>query len=95
MFLSVKGAIEIKLTDYHFCPSANKALEDKLQEMNVASDKAVGELKNRIQSLEKELDNANELLSSSKRRGQLCCFCSFGYFPPLFFFFAKACITHF
>uniref|UniRef100_A0A3Q0S4T6 Nucleoprotein TPR n=1 Tax=Amphilophus citrinellus TaxID=61819 RepID=A0A3Q0S4T6_AMPCI len=50
---------------------ANKALEDKLQEMNGITDKTVGELKDRIQSLEKELDNANELLSSSKLRGQL------------------------
>uniref|UniRef100_A0A669EWG1 Nucleoprotein TPR n=1 Tax=Oreochromis niloticus TaxID=8128 RepID=A0A669EWG1_ORENI len=50
---------------------ANKALEDKLQEMNGVTDKTVGELKDRIQGLEKELDNANELLSSSKLRGQL------------------------
>ncbi|XP_030582625.1 translocated promoter region b, nuclear basket protein [Archocentrus centrarchus] len=48
---------------------ANKGLEDKLQEMNGITDKTVGELKDRIQSLEKELDNANELLSSSKLRG--------------------------
>lgn len=48
---------------------ANKALEDKLQEMNGATDKSVVELKERIQVLEKELDNANELLSSSKLRG--------------------------
>uniref|UniRef100_A0A3B4G4L8 Nucleoprotein TPR n=1 Tax=Pundamilia nyererei TaxID=303518 RepID=A0A3B4G4L8_9CICH len=47
---------------------ANKALEDKLQEMNGVTDKTVGELKDRIQGLEKELDNANELLSSSKLR---------------------------
>lgn len=55
-----------------FLPSltANKALEDKLQEMNGVTDKTVGELKDRIQGLEKELDNANELLSSSKLRGQ-------------------------
>uniref|UniRef100_A0A4W6CYW4 Nucleoprotein TPR n=1 Tax=Lates calcarifer TaxID=8187 RepID=A0A4W6CYW4_LATCA len=43
---------------------ANKALEEKVQEMNGATDKAVAELKERIQGLEKELDNANELLSS-------------------------------
>uniref|UniRef100_A0A8C4ITP2 Nucleoprotein TPR n=1 Tax=Dicentrarchus labrax TaxID=13489 RepID=A0A8C4ITP2_DICLA len=48
---------------------ANKALEEKLQEMNGATDKSVAELKERIQGLEKELDNANELLSSSKLRG--------------------------
>lgn len=39
--------------------------------MNGATDKNVAELKERIQALEKELDNANELLSSSKFRGQL------------------------
>ncbi|XP_068445751.1 translocated promoter region b, nuclear basket protein [Clinocottus analis] len=50
---------------------ANKALEDTLQEMNGATDKTVAELKERIQSLEKELDNANELLSSSKLRGPI------------------------
>ncbi|XP_022066194.2 translocated promoter region b, nuclear basket protein [Acanthochromis polyacanthus] len=48
---------------------ANKALEEKCQEMNGATDTIVGELKDRIQSLERELDNANELLSSSKLRG--------------------------
>ncbi|XP_075944416.1 translocated promoter region b, nuclear basket protein isoform X3 [Anarhichas minor] len=50
---------------------ANKALEEKLQEMNGATDKSVAELKERIQGLEKELDNANELLSSSKLRGPI------------------------
>lgn len=49
--------------------AANKDLEDKLQEMNAASDKSVVDLKERIQILEKELHNANELLSSSKLRG--------------------------
>lgn len=39
--------------------------------MNGATDKSVAELKERIQVLEKELDNANELLSSSKLRGSL------------------------
>lgn len=50
---------------------ANKVLEERVQEMNGNTDKTVAELKERIQSLEKELDNANELLSSSKLRGQL------------------------
>ncbi|XP_037553921.1 translocated promoter region b, nuclear basket protein [Nematolebias whitei] len=50
---------------------ANKVLEEKLQEMTSASDKNAGELKDRIQSLEKELDNANELLSSSKHRSSV------------------------
>lgn len=59
-----------------FTPSiiANKALEDKVQEMNGATDQSVAELKERIQVLEKELDNANELLSSSKLRGLLFVF---------------------
>ncbi|KAM4739914.1 translocated promoter region b, nuclear basket protein isoform 2-T2 [Anableps anableps] len=48
---------------------ANKVLEEKLQEMNGAADKTVNELKDRIQSLEKELDNANDLLSTSKLKG--------------------------
>uniref|UniRef100_A0A672ZEQ7 Nucleoprotein TPR n=1 Tax=Sphaeramia orbicularis TaxID=375764 RepID=A0A672ZEQ7_9TELE len=48
---------------------ANKTLEEKLQEMNGSTDKTVVELKERIQGLEKELDNANELLSNSKLRG--------------------------
>lgn len=51
--------------------AANKALEGKLQEMNGATDNTVAELKERIQGLEKELDNANDLLSNSKLRGQL------------------------
>ena len=50
--------------------SANQAQEQKLQEMNEARDVALAELQQRIQSLEKELDNANELLSDSKHRGQ-------------------------
>uniref|UniRef100_A0A667WHW8 Nucleoprotein TPR n=1 Tax=Myripristis murdjan TaxID=586833 RepID=A0A667WHW8_9TELE len=48
---------------------ANKALEEKLQEMNSAKEKTGDELRERIQCLEKELDNANELLSDSKHRG--------------------------
>lgn len=40
-----------------------------MQEMNCNSDKNVTALKERVQVLEKELDNANELLSSSKLRG--------------------------
>ncbi|XP_029285243.1 translocated promoter region b, nuclear basket protein [Cottoperca gobio] len=50
---------------------ANKALEEKLQDMNGATDKSVAELKERIQGLEKELDNTNELLSGSKLRGPI------------------------
>uniref|UniRef100_A0A8C5I125 Nucleoprotein TPR n=1 Tax=Gouania willdenowi TaxID=441366 RepID=A0A8C5I125_GOUWI len=43
---------------------ANNALEEKLQDMNGAADKNIEELKARIKSLERELDNANDLLSS-------------------------------
>ncbi|XP_029003449.1 translocated promoter region b, nuclear basket protein isoform X2 [Betta splendens] len=48
---------------------ANKALEENLQETNGATETTVAKLKEKIQCLEKELDNANELLSSSKLRG--------------------------
>lgn len=44
-----------------------------MQEMNCNSDKNVTALKERVQVLEKELDNANELLSSSKLRGLFFC----------------------
>ncbi|KAJ4943788.1 hypothetical protein JOQ06_006283 [Pogonophryne albipinna] len=50
---------------------ANQALEEKLQDMNGATDKSVAELNERIQVLEKELDNTNELLSSSTLRGPI------------------------
>ncbi|CAL1594449.1 unnamed protein product [Knipowitschia caucasica] len=48
---------------------ANKVLEEKVAEMNADTDKATAELRLRIQGLEKELDNANELLASSNLRG--------------------------
>uniref|UniRef100_A0A6Q2XHY6 Nucleoprotein TPR n=1 Tax=Esox lucius TaxID=8010 RepID=A0A6Q2XHY6_ESOLU len=54
------------------CPSlytANKALEVRLQEMDGCREKEVAEWKERISSLEKELENANELLSDAKLRG--------------------------
>uniref|UniRef100_A0A673YRW3 Nucleoprotein TPR n=1 Tax=Salmo trutta TaxID=8032 RepID=A0A673YRW3_SALTR len=47
---------------------ANKALEVRLQEMDDCQDKEAAELKERIISLEKELENANELLSDTKLR---------------------------
>uniref|UniRef100_A0A4W5PJ12 Nucleoprotein TPR n=1 Tax=Hucho hucho TaxID=62062 RepID=A0A4W5PJ12_9TELE len=47
---------------------ANKALEVRLQEMDDCRDKEAAELKERITSLEKELENANELLSDTKLR---------------------------
>nr|XP_046209013.1 nucleoprotein TPR-like isoform X3 [Oncorhynchus gorbuscha] len=48
---------------------ANKALEVKLQEMDASRIKEAAELKDSISSLEKELDNANQLLSDTKLRG--------------------------
>ncbi|KAG7279423.1 hypothetical protein CRUP_024242 [Coryphaenoides rupestris] len=48
---------------------ASEAQEQKLQGMKGAQDMTVAELQQRIQSLEKELGNANELLSDSKQRG--------------------------
>uniref|UniRef100_A0A4W5PH80 Nucleoprotein TPR n=1 Tax=Hucho hucho TaxID=62062 RepID=A0A4W5PH80_9TELE len=50
---------------------ANKALEVRLQEMDDCRDKEAAELKERITSLEKELENANELLSDTKLRASV------------------------
>uniref|UniRef100_A0A673YG87 Nucleoprotein TPR n=1 Tax=Salmo trutta TaxID=8032 RepID=A0A673YG87_SALTR len=50
---------------------ANKALEVRLQEMDDCQDKEAAELKERIISLEKELENANELLSDTKLRASV------------------------
>uniref|UniRef100_A0A673VLS5 Nucleoprotein TPR n=1 Tax=Salmo trutta TaxID=8032 RepID=A0A673VLS5_SALTR len=50
---------------------ANKALEVKLQEMDACRIKEAAELKESISSLEKELDNANELLSDTKLRASV------------------------
>lgn len=63
------GWYSLTVTVFIRSATANKALEEKMQEMSGATDKSVAELKERIQGLEKELDNANELLSSSKLRG--------------------------
>lgn len=60
----------------HFA-TANKTLEENLQGMNTARDETVAELKEKIQGLEKELDNANDLLSTSKLRGHLGLVCVF------------------
>ncbi|XP_064188203.1 translocated promoter region b, nuclear basket protein isoform X2 [Anguilla rostrata] len=48
---------------------ANKATEERLLEMKESKDKIEAELNDKIHNLEKELDNANELLSDSKCRG--------------------------
>ncbi|KPP68462.1 nucleoprotein TPR-like [Scleropages formosus] len=47
----------------------NKAIEARLQETEASKDKMEAELREKIQSMEKELENANELLSDSKHRG--------------------------
>ncbi|KAI5090348.1 nucleoprotein TPR, partial [Silurus meridionalis] len=47
---------------------AHKAMEMKLAEAESCNQKEVAELKERIGILEKELDNANDLLSDTKRR---------------------------
>ncbi|XP_043074929.1 LOW QUALITY PROTEIN: translocated promoter region b, nuclear basket protein [Puntigrus tetrazona] len=48
---------------------AHKALEVKITELESCKDKEIVELKEKISSQEKELDNANELLSDAKHRG--------------------------
>uniref|UniRef100_A0A3B4E2R3 Nucleoprotein TPR n=1 Tax=Pygocentrus nattereri TaxID=42514 RepID=A0A3B4E2R3_PYGNA len=47
---------------------AHKALEVKIADMEGEKQREVAELKQQISSLEKELDNANELLSDTKHR---------------------------
>lgn len=49
--------------------TANKALEVKMEELEECKNKEIAELKEIIRSQEKELDNANELLSDAKHRG--------------------------
>ncbi|XP_051951674.1 nucleoprotein TPR-like isoform X2 [Xyrauchen texanus] len=48
---------------------AHKDLEMKMAELESCKDKEIAELKEKINSQEKELDNANELLSDTKHRG--------------------------
>lgn len=50
--------------------AAHKAMEMKLAAAESCKQKEVAELKERIAVLEKELDNANDLLSDTTRRGQ-------------------------
>lgn len=49
---------------------ANKALEVRQEEMDGERAKTEEKLKERIAELEKELENANELLSDGKHRGE-------------------------
>uniref|UniRef100_A0AAR2JYP4 Nucleoprotein TPR n=1 Tax=Pygocentrus nattereri TaxID=42514 RepID=A0AAR2JYP4_PYGNA len=53
-----------------FVWAAHKALEVKIADMEGEKQREVAELKQQISSLEKELDNANELLSDTKHRVQ-------------------------
>ncbi|MBN3289713.1 TPR protein, partial [Polypterus senegalus] len=48
---------------------ANKATERRMKELELCKEEMEAELKGKITSLEKELENANELLSASKRKG--------------------------
>lgn len=49
---------------------ANKALQVRQEEMDGERAKTEEKLKERIAELEKELENANELLSDGKHRGE-------------------------
>lgn len=61
--------------------AAHKAMEMKMAEVESCKLQEVAEVQERIGVLEKELDNANDLLSDPKRRGQrqgcLASFCLF------------------
>ncbi|KAJ7332338.1 hypothetical protein JRQ81_014518 [Phrynocephalus forsythii] len=50
---------------------ANKALQERLAEMEQAKAAMEKELKEKISKLEKELDNANDLVSATKRKGAI------------------------
>lgn len=49
--------------------SANKETRDRLAEMEQSKAAVEKELKEKIGKLEKELDNANDLVSATKRKG--------------------------
>ncbi|XP_030061272.1 nucleoprotein TPR isoform X2 [Microcaecilia unicolor] len=50
---------------------ANTAVQTQLTEMEVSKNKRVKELEEKIGKLQKELENANELLSATKRKGAM------------------------
>ncbi|CAH2312727.1 nucleo TPR isoform X2 [Pelobates cultripes] len=50
---------------------ANKSVQDQLSAKELAKSQMETELKDKIQSLERELENANDLLSATKRKGAL------------------------
>lgn len=49
--------------------SANKALQDHLLEVEESKEQMEKEMLEKIGKLEKELENANDLLSATKRKG--------------------------
>jgi nucleoprotein TPR len=49
--------------------SANKAIQDHLLEVEESKDQMEKEMLEKIGKLEKELENANDLLSATKRKG--------------------------
>lgn len=48
---------------------ANKAIQDHLLEVEASKDQMEKEMLEKIGKLEKELENANDLLSATKRKG--------------------------
>lgn len=48
---------------------ANKAIQDHLLEVEESKDQMKKEMLEKIGKLEKELENANDLLSATKRKG--------------------------
>nr|DBA17744.1 TPA: hypothetical protein GDO54_016072 [Pyxicephalus adspersus] len=50
---------------------ANKTLQDQMSELEAAKHQVERDLKEKISKLEKELENANDLLCSTKRKGVL------------------------
>lgn len=48
---------------------ANKAIQDHLLEVEESKDQMEKEMLEKIRKLEKELENANDLLSATKRKG--------------------------
>uniref|UniRef100_A0A8C7KVY3 Nucleoprotein TPR n=1 Tax=Oncorhynchus kisutch TaxID=8019 RepID=A0A8C7KVY3_ONCKI len=65
----LSGAVEELQKLLKDAGEANKALEVRLQEMDDCRDNEAAALKERIINLEKELENANELLSDTKLKG--------------------------
>lgn len=62
--------MHVTCCQYIFLPfSANKETQDHLAEMEQAKATVEKELKEKISKLEKELDNANDLVSATKRKG--------------------------